>query len=234
MESDESDVPDLDLPTASVRNKKSKFFAKSRKLGEEVPSSNFCGLSSRCTLTALLTTLVVAVAVLGTVSVRLMARIQDVQLSTQGVVLLPRQVDAIKNEINRLKEEVYSIHLSLMSSGTSMSLSPNGTLFISERLSDIENQVKSISSQFQKLPKGQSPISPDDELIMRIEKLEEQCRRGCEASTESEDEKTGGFIKELNPSVNQGKDRSKKKRSKTFSSHRDQPVIFTRTKESIV
>ncbi|VDM38733.1 unnamed protein product [Toxocara canis] len=208
MESDDSDVPDLDLPTANLRNKKSKLFSSSRPSNDGAANSRGSVFSVRCALVSLMISLVLGVAFLGFLSLHLMSQVKQLE----NLMLLPQQLEIVKRDVYRLKTDFDLLRISHMASSSSGS-AWNATSFISERLDIIESEVKAIAK----------------EVKVRIDALDDRCSRGCESAF-SNDNMTAlpGGMSVM--SRNRSRDRTKKKRSKGISA-RDSPVVFTRAKD---
>uniref|UniRef100_A0A0M3IIE9 Transmembrane protein n=1 Tax=Ascaris lumbricoides TaxID=6252 RepID=A0A0M3IIE9_ASCLU len=237
MESDDSDVPDLDLPTASLRNKKS-LFSNSRPTKDGVVNTRRYIFSVRCALVSLMISLVIAVAFLGFLSMHIMSQIKQLE----GLVLLPRQLEILKRDVYRLKTDFDLLRISNMASSSSGS-AWNATSFVSERLDVIESEVKAIAKEVKEhmgepsIMEAINALSASFHLNFvfivfktRIDALDDRCSRGCESSF-TNDSMTASPSNDVNiPSRSRAKDRVKKKRSKGMST-RDSPIVFTRAKD---
>ncbi|KHN73127.1 hypothetical protein Tcan_09993 [Toxocara canis] len=224
MESDDSDVPDLDLPTANLRNKKSKLFSSSRPSNDGAANSRGSVFSVRCALVSLMISLVLGVAFLGFLSLHLMSQVKQLE----NLMLLPQQLEIVKRDVYRLKTDFDLLRISHMASSSSGS-AWNATSFISERLDIIESEVKAIAKEVKDHMGEPSTVEALNALSVRIDALDDRCSRGCESAF-SNDNMTAlpGGMSVM--SRNRSRDRTKKKRSKGISA-RDSPVVFTRAKD---
>uniref|UniRef100_A0A915B1U5 Uncharacterized protein n=1 Tax=Parascaris univalens TaxID=6257 RepID=A0A915B1U5_PARUN len=212
MESDDSDIPDLDLPTASLRNKKSSLFSNSRPTKDGVVNTRRYVFSVRCALVSLMISLVIAVAFLGFLSMHIMSQIKQLE----GVVLLPRQLEILKRDVYRLKTDFDLLRISNMASSSSGS-AWNATSFVSERLDVIESEVKAIAKQVKEQMGEPSTTEAINALSIRIDALNDRCSRGCESSF-TNDSMAASLSNDVNiASRRSAKDRIKKKRSKGMS-----------------
>ncbi|VDK45716.1 unnamed protein product [Anisakis simplex] len=238
-DSDDSDVPDLDLALGNRRNKRSRLFPREGQWCARATKDVNCMLLNRYAFVLLLTSLVIAVAFLGLISVHLLS--QNKQL--QKLLVLPEQLDALKRDIKRLKTDVELLRLSSAqsqhsgsSSSSNWNLNNNGTLFISDRLDTIESEVKAIADEFKyrigEHSSGPSVMEDIRSLEAHISSVEERCVQGCEsmrtvALNSGTSNASSSASKQTSRKHSLSADTAKRKRSKGIS-YRDTPIIFTR------
>ncbi|VDN06577.1 unnamed protein product [Thelazia callipaeda] len=207
LDSDDSDVPDLDLPTVNVRKERSVL---ARPNAETAFTHWYC-CNMQHMLILLLFTIVIAIAFLGFFTVYILSQIHQLRSDGSHDVLM-RELAIVKHEMRRIKMHIDASRLVTSSSGTSFW--NTSSLLNNTRLEQIEAKIDNITKKTQE----------------RLNVIKDACMQGCEAV--SKFARTGNETEHL--FTDSVYDKSKKKRSKSSqrSFSRDIPVVFTRGKHS--
>uniref|UniRef100_A0A0R3RS03 Transmembrane protein n=1 Tax=Elaeophora elaphi TaxID=1147741 RepID=A0A0R3RS03_9BILA len=237
LDSDDSDIPDLDLPTANVRKER----PRANQNGGTV-SVRRQSCSVQIALIFLLSAIVIAIAFLGFFISYISSQLEQLRNDPRREVAT-RELEIIKYEVNRIKLDIDMLRLVSSSPDTPVW---NASSLLYTRLEHIESQISDIANKVQE--KLNDHLGNDtlnllsvrfifflvllvalvqDIFKERIDALADACIQGCGAISKlvtSNDETKYTF----DPTG----DKLKKKRSKIpqWSFTRDTPVVFTRGK----
>ncbi|VDO52717.1 unnamed protein product [Onchocerca flexuosa] len=142
LDSDDSDIPDLDLPTANVRKERSGLFSKARQNSVIVRQQN-CSIQT--VLMLLLFAVVVAIVFLGFFTSYIWSQLQQLHNDPKHEVVT-RELEIIKQELNRIKLDIDMLRMMTSSPGTS---TWNASSLLYTRLEDIESQISDIADKIQ-------------------------------------------------------------------------------------
>uniref|UniRef100_A0A915PYW5 Uncharacterized protein n=1 Tax=Setaria digitata TaxID=48799 RepID=A0A915PYW5_9BILA len=210
LDSDDSDIPDLDLPTANIRKERSRLFSTARENAEAmIVRRHRC--SVQIALMSLLFAIVIAVAFLGFFTSYILSQLDELRNDPRHEVVI-RELEAVKCEISRIKIDIDMLRLMTSSPGT---LTWNASSVLYDRLKQIESQISGISNKIQE----------------RVNAVADACIQGCEAIS-----KLAVPNNETKYGFDSTSEKLKKKRSKVprWSFARDSPIIFTRAKHVMI
>ncbi|VDK67053.1 unnamed protein product [Litomosoides sigmodontis] len=217
--SDDSDIPDLDLPTTNVRKERSNLF--SRQQGA-ITVRRHNG-TVQIALVLLLSSVVVAIAFLGFFISYISSQLEQLQNNPRHEVVT-RELEIIKYELNRIKLDVDMLRLMTSSPNTS---GWNASSLLYTRLEHIESLISGITDKLQEKPRDQSENDTFSLILERVNAVGNACIQGCDAVSKLVVPNNGTKY-----TFDLAGDKLKNKRSKVpqWSSIRDIPVIFTRAK----
>lgn len=221
LHSDDSDIPDLDLPTANIRTGRPRLFGKSRKNVEtKLGRRRCCNILE--ILISLLVSIIIAIIFLGILSIYILSQLDELR-HDQKFEIISREMEIVKREVNRIKTDIDMLRLITSSPGT---LSWNATVLLNTRLESIETQISDLIIKIQERPSGHFENDALNLLSERLKEIENACIHGCGAISDLATNTTKHFEYSLIG------EKSKKKRSKIsrWQFIRDIPVVFTRAK----
>ncbi|VDK63759.1 unnamed protein product [Onchocerca ochengi] len=221
LDSDDSDIPDLDLPTANVRKERSGLFSKTRQsAGTVIVRQQNCNIQT--ILMLLLSASVVAIAFLGFFTSYIWSQLEQLHNDPRHEVVT-RELEIIKHELNRIKLDIDMLRIMTSSPGTP---TWNASSLLYTRLEDIESQISGIADKIQEKFNDQLENDTLSLILERINAVEDACIQGCGAISKLVVFNNG------TKNSDSASDKLKKKRSKVprWSSIRDIPVVFTRAK----
>ncbi|VIO93888.1 Uncharacterized protein BM_BM574 [Brugia malayi] len=206
LNSDDSDIPDLDLPTANVRKERSRLFSRARQNAETViVRQQNC--SVQIALILLFSAVVIAIAFLGFFTSYFSSQLEQLR-NEPRYGIMTRELEIIKYEVNKIKLDIDMLRMMTSSPGTP---TWNASSLLYTRLEHIESQINGIADKIQE----------------RVNAVADACIQGCQTVSKLVVSNNG--TKYTLDSVS---DKLKKKRSKVpqWSSIRDTPIVFTRAK----
>uniref|UniRef100_A0A1I7VKW9 t-SNARE coiled-coil homology domain-containing protein n=1 Tax=Loa loa TaxID=7209 RepID=A0A1I7VKW9_LOALO len=222
LDSDDSDIPDLDLPTASVRKGRPKLFSKARQNAETViVRQQSC--SVQIALILLLFAVVISIAFLGYFTSYISSQLEQLRNDPRHEVVT-RELEIIKCEMNRIKLDIDILRLMASSPGTPTWNTPS---LLYTRLEHIESQISGIADKVQERLNNHLENDTLNMISERVNAVADACIQGCGAVS-----KLVVFNNGTRYTLDSTGDKLKKKRSKIpqWSFTRDTPVIFTRAK----
>ncbi|VBB26123.1 unnamed protein product [Acanthocheilonema viteae] len=202
LDSDDSDIPDLDLPTANIRKERSR---QRQNTGAVILRQHTC--SVQIALILLLSAIVIAIAFLGFFILYISSQLEQLRNDPRYEVVT-RELEIIKSEMNRIKLDIDMLRLMTSSSDTP---TWNASSLLYTRLEHIETQINGIADKVQE----------------QISVVANACIQGCGVVSKLVVSNNGTKYT-LDPNG----EKLKKKRSKVpqWFSTRDIPVVFTRAK----
>ncbi|KAM3718925.1 Polycystin family receptor for egg jelly [Dirofilaria immitis] len=221
LDSDDSDIPDLDLPTASIRKGRSRLFSRARQnVGSVIVKQQ--SYSVQIVLMLLLSAVVIAIIFLGFFASYILSQLEQLRNDPKHEVVT-RELEIIKYELNRIKIDIDMLRLTTSSPGTPIW---NASSLLYTRLEDIESQISSIADKIQEKFNNHLENDTINWISERINAVADACSQGCETVSKLIVFNNGS------KTLDSTSDKLKKKRSKIpqWSFTRDIPIVFTRTK----
>ncbi|MCP9262139.1 hypothetical protein DINM_005431 [Dirofilaria immitis] len=162
LDSDDSDIPDLDLPTASIRKGRSRLFSRARQnVGSVIVKQQ--SYSVQIVLMLLL-------------SARPSFNVIIIADDPKHEVVT-RELEIIKYELNRIKIDIDMLRLTTSSPGTPVW---NASSLLYTRLEDIESQISSIADKIQEKFNNHLENDTINWISERINAVADACSQGCE------------------------------------------------------
>lgn len=222
LNSDDSDIPDLDLPTANVRKERSRLFSRARQNAETViVRQQNC--SVQIALILLFSAVVIAIAFLGFFTSYFSSQLEQLR-NEPRYDIMTRELEIIKYEVNKIKLDIDMLRMMTSSPGTP---TWNASSLLYTRLEHIESQINGIADKIQEKLSDHLENDTLNLISERVNAVADACIQGCQTVSKLVVSNNG--TKYTLDSVS---DKLKKKRSKVpqWSSIRDTPIVFTRAK----
>ncbi|CAG9540599.1 unnamed protein product [Cercopithifilaria johnstoni] len=222
LDSDDSDIPDLDLPTSNIRKGRSRLFSRQRQNAEAITvRRRIC--SVHIALILLLSAIVVSIAFLGLFISHISSQLELLRNDPRHEVVT-RELEIIKCEMNRIKLDIDVLRLMTSSPDTP---AWNVSSLLYTRLEHIESQIGSIVDKVQEKLNDHLENDTLNLISDQVNAVANACIQGCGAVS-----KLVIFNNGTKYTFDPAGDKLKKKRSKVpqWSSTRDIPVVFTRAK----
>uniref|UniRef100_A0AAF5Q1Z9 Uncharacterized protein n=1 Tax=Wuchereria bancrofti TaxID=6293 RepID=A0AAF5Q1Z9_WUCBA len=222
LNSDDSDIPDLDLPTANVRKEGSRLFSRARQNAEAViVRQQSC--SVQIALILLLFAVVIAIAFLGFFTSYFSSQLEQLRNDPRHDVVT-RELEIIKYEVNRIKLDIDMLRMMTSSPGTP---TWNASSLLYTRLEHIESQINGIADKVQEKLSDHLENNTLNLISERVNAVADACIQGCQTVSKLVVSNNGTKY-----TLDSAGDKLKKKRSKVpqWSSIHDAPVVFTRAK----
>ncbi|KAL3994871.1 hypothetical protein ACH3XW_23495 [Acanthocheilonema viteae] len=174
LDSDDSDIPDLDLPTANIRKERSRLFSRQRQnTGAVILRQHTC--SVQIALILLLSAIVIAIAFLGFFILYISSQLEQLRNDPRYEVVT-RELEIIKSEMNRIKLDIDMLRLMTSSSDTP---TWNASSLLYTRLEHIETQINGIADKVQEKLNDHLENDTLNLISEQISVVANACIQGC-------------------------------------------------------